>query len=88
MSRTVLGFNLTNNIAPPDFKKRRKPRNKNAGRRPVFPFAAMEIGESFFVPAGVTASISANFANYKGKRFVSRKTVYRNTEGTRVWRVQ
>lgn len=53
-----------------------------------WPFASMNVGDSFLVPADVTPAYAANLAGaanrqYPGMRFSGRQT----PEGYRVWRI-
>lgn len=88
MTRSVLGFRLTKSIPAPEVKKRRGKKNKGAGRPPIYPFAVMEVGESFFAPGVPITRITAAAARYKGKRFVCRSKTSGKSDGVRIWRVQ
>jgi hypothetical protein len=59
---------------------RRNPRGS------MYPFAEMEIGDSFFVPDGTTKTISAA-AQYFTKNLGRRFTVRTIDSGVRVWRI-
>ena len=56
-------------------------------KRNVYPYKVLEIGESFFVPAG-KLQIVCN-ANYRTGKLLDRKFIARKDgEGVRVWRIQ
>lgn len=60
--------------------------NGHEGRKPIYPWLTMEVGDSFLMPGHVKTSInyaSKASATYAPRRFASRKT----PEGTRIWRV-
>ena len=59
------------------------------GRDRLYPWAEMQVGDSFFVPGeakriGVASHASAVCKRYAPKRFVSRKV----EGGVRIWRVE
>jgi hypothetical protein len=55
-----------------------------------YPFAAMRVGDSFFVPKRQTNAISATAAPYQqnGRKFSCRATKEKGVSGVRVWRVK
>jgi len=56
-------------------------------KRNVYPYKAMEIGESFFIPTGkIQIVCNANYRTGKqlNKKFIARK----DKEGVRVWRTE
>lgn len=65
-----------------------------AGRGPTYPFAAMQIGDSFFVPAtgeavkkraaGLSRAASAHAKKNEGRKYTTRKV---EGGGVRVWRI-
>ena len=67
--------------------------NSNSGRKAIYPFRDMAVGDSFFVPTkngktpaqtrnGVTGSISFHTIAHPGRRFASRLV----EGGVRFWR--
>jgi len=61
------------------------PRRRGAGRNRVYPFAEMEVGDSFF-HEGSASSVEAaasNYARRSGKRFAARYI----DGGVRIWRI-
>lgn len=56
------------------------------GRPAVYPFATMEVGDSFLYRGGMTTGCTAASVNGKrlGRKFVTRKT----PDGIRIWRVE
>lgn len=62
------------------------PEMKNVGYRSKYPWKAMEIGDSFFIPAPAPVALRGNLckvALQTGKRFTARDA----GNGFRVWRV-
>lgn len=56
--------------------------------RSKYPFAKMEIGDSFFVIGSGHARASAwHYAKISGKKFTCRKVIESGFVGTRTWRV-
>jgi hypothetical protein len=57
-----------------------------------YPFADMQVDDSFFVPEGKAANIQACLFRFKnsphgaGKKFTVRSLTESNVEGVRVWR--
>ena len=82
-------FAITNNIAPPKTKK-----NK-VGRRTIYPFSEMNVGDSFLVPCvqlcqQKTRSIyySARHFKMNGNQLMDFQIEYQPEEkGIRVWRI-
>ena len=73
---TTMSIEVEKNIPIPPEKKRN-----------VYPYKVMEIGESFFVPAG-KLQIVCN-ANYRTGKLLDRKFIARKDgEGVRVWRTE
>jgi len=59
------------------------------GRPPVYPWASMAVGESFFVPlteANLRNQIGKANQTHHPRHFVLRKRKERGREGYRVWR--
>jgi len=67
--------------------------NSNSGRKAIYPFKDMAVGDSFFVPvengrtpaqtrAGITGAIAYHIKTHPGRRFVSRVV----EGGVRFWR--
>lgn len=55
-----------------------------------YPFAKLEIGESFFVPEKSTnflGAIRAKFARILSRKFIIRSVTENGVKGIRVWRV-
>lgn len=60
---------------------------ENGGRRKLYPFAQMEVGDSFFVPNTTTSRMSG-IGHYYGKK-LNRRFINRSENGgSRVWRVE
>lgn len=64
-----------------------------AGGRKIYPFGAMEIGESFFVPGVKSKKVSAAAGAYQGrhgnlKKFSTRTVTENGVLGVRCWRVE
>lgn len=58
----------------------------NSGRKPIYPWLTMEVGDSFLMPDHVKRPmehVSKASRRYAPRRFASRTT----PEGTRIWRV-
>lgn len=61
--------------------------------RSTYPFAQMEVNDSFFVPSGedgvrnTERRVSASAAQY-GRRTSTKFTTRREEDGVRVWRVE
>lgn len=66
------------------------PKRNQSRRESKYPCAEMEIGDSFFIPAGqVKAPAAYAVAVSANKRFPERKFVPRTVEGgMRIWRVE
>jgi hypothetical protein len=63
--------------------------SKNAGRKCLYPWAEMVVGDSFFVPKTsktMNGSVAAA-ARRLGFRFVARTVEEEGVQGCRVWRV-
>lgn len=96
MTRTVLGFRLTDTHPAPPLRPKRKIKKavhraaKKQGRFGArkWPFADMEIGESFFVSGTIRSNITAAAASFKDRSFATKALTQRGIEGYRVWRVQ
>lgn len=76
---------IDKNIELPPRKTKKKHTRK---RVPFYPFAKMDVGDSFFVSEKLKTQkkISAIIAYY-GKKFTNKKFVYRTVpNGFRVWR--
>ena len=74
MTRQHAEIKIEKNIPIP------KPRNK-------YPFALMDVGDSFFVPGKTASHLSGSIGN--AMRITSGKFVTRNIDGgVRVWRVE
>lgn len=59
--------------------------NRQGGRLPIYPFADLKVGESFFVP-GKTVKTMSHTASKAAKR-LEIKLITRTVEGgVRVWR--
>jgi hypothetical protein len=67
--------------------------NPNSGRKAIYPFRDMAVGDSFFVPAlngrtpqqvrnGITGAIAFHTKAHPGRRFASRIV----EGGVRIWR--
>ena len=54
----------------------------------LYPFAQMEIGDSFFVPNKTTSSFSGTIANRRPKKFKSSAVMEKGVKGVRVWRIE
>jgi hypothetical protein len=56
---------------------------------PKYPFADMEIGDSFFVPRNesMSATVMANVGKLKPKKFSYRRRTEDGIDGNRFWRV-
>lgn len=56
----------------------------------IYPFAEMEVGDSFFAPGKKQKAVSQSARKYgkrTGTRFSSRTTVEDGVQGVRVWRI-
>jgi hypothetical protein len=64
----------------------------SAGVRPaIYPFAKMEIGDSFFIPKKTSADISSSgvyWAKKLGHKYSARSVIENGIPGTRIWRVK
>lgn len=63
----------------------------SGGRPATFPFADLEIGQSFFVPGKTSAemlNVAGQFRRRNWGRFVARKWVDDGVQGARVWRIE
>jgi hypothetical protein len=69
-----------------------KPMPNGFGVRAKYPFAQLDVRDSFFVPGKTTGGISSSVANARarlpGRRFVSSTVTENGVTGVRVWRVQ
>ena len=59
-------------------------RNSRPNQR--YPFAMLEIGESFWAPRKLTTAWLHNLKDIDGKKFTCRREVREDITGTRVWR--
>lgn len=59
--------------------------NKRLNR---YPFAKMEVGDSFFAPLTPSASILTSARRHLPKRFTTRSVVENGVRGVRVWRYE
>lgn len=61
-------------------------------REPIFPWATMKVGQSFFVPLPKGRSWTAHISRMKnhptGGKFEVRRVVEDGTHGVRVWRTK
>ncbi len=53
-----------------------------------YPFAGMEVGDSFFAPLTLAASILTSARRHHPKRFTTRSVVENGVRGVRVWRYE
>jgi hypothetical protein len=58
-----------------------------------YPFAQMKVGDSFFIPGKLQATVSASaysFARRRGdgRKFSTANVVHKGVEGVRVWRLK
>lgn len=94
MTRSVLGFRLSTSHPAPVLRAKRKiekPRSRAAKKSVTcrkWPFAAMEIGESFFVSDRIRSQITAAASSHRDRSFATRPAKSGGKEGFRVWRVQ
>lgn len=58
-----------------------------SGRHLKYPFAMMEIGDSFFVPTTTSSNILVCAYKHRPKRFTTRSVVENGVRGIRVWRI-
>lgn len=92
---TAVDFVISNDVPLPV----KKLREKRAGRKARYPFAELEIGQSFFVPNAclskkarktddmiVFSAVPAR-KRHPDRKFVCRATVENDVHGVRVWRV-
>ena len=56
-------------------------------RRRKYPFAEMEVGDSFFAPNIKISSVTYSFARHPGKKFTARTVTENGVKGFRVWRI-
>lgn len=56
--------------------------------RAKYPLAAMELGDSFFVPGKTAALVGASFARHAPKKFAARGVTENGVKGVRVWRIK
>lgn len=56
----------------------------------TYPFAQMEVGDSFFVPGRTPKQMQNAAANHrkKGKKFKAMQVTEKGVEGTRIWRIE
>lgn len=79
-SRIVLGFKIERGVPLPE-------RGHNTGGRPAkYPFAALEAGESVFVPGIKGAGGILTRLRKEGRELVSRIVTEGDARGVRVWR--
>lgn len=60
--------------------------DSSCGRKPVYPFSAMQVGDSFLVASGhfdKVRTAASNYGRRNGLKFATRK----GDAGVRVWRV-
>jgi hypothetical protein len=55
--------------------------------RTTYPFAKMDVGDSFFVPYGPDTEKIISAASYSGKRNGRKFSIRKTDGGKRVWRV-
>lgn len=62
----------------------------DSAQRSRYPFAQMEVGDSFFAPGRTTKQMqnAASTHRKKGKKFRAMKEFVDGVEGTRIWRVE
>jgi len=61
------------------------PEAYQGGRKTIYPYASMEVGDSFFVPNTTQRQISGSVQTYQklhGVKFATRK----DGDGVRIWR--
>lgn len=56
--------------------------------RNLYPFAQMQIGDSFLVPMEAAARCRANFKHHRPLRFTAHTVVENGVEGLRIWRLE
>jgi len=56
--------------------------------RNLYPFAQMQIGDSFLVPMEAATRCRANFKHHRPMRFTAHTVVENGTQGLRVWRLE
>jgi hypothetical protein len=56
-------------------------------REPKYPWASMEVGDSFFVPGTISTSAATAASKRLGFGFVRRSVVENGVAGIRFWRV-
>jgi hypothetical protein len=62
-----------------------------SGRRAIYPWAEMQIGDSFFVPGKTTRQFAGHFSRAKARysmNFVVRVVTENEVTGVRVWRTE
>lgn len=67
------------------------PKKVESRKRRGYPYEELEVGESFWVPAGPVKSARDRFRlknKIHGKRFISRTATENGEVGIRVWRVE
>ena len=55
-------------------------------RRTKWPFADMEVGDSFFAPGFASDEFSGRTKHYAPKKFTVRTVIENGVRGVRVWR--
>lgn len=61
---------------------------KGGGRKTIYPWRQMEVGDSFFVPDRTIRSFSGSAAQHRPRRFSMRTVVENGVSGIRIWRVK
>lgn len=77
-------FPISKGVSMPDF-------HRGSGIAPFYPFARLEVGDSFFIPGKIAAKASV-FCVYHGKKlgrvFRGRTVTEGDVSGCRIWRVK
>ena len=66
------------------------PKQRGGGRPPQYPFAELEVGDSFFAPGTTTKTFGGTVSNTRrrlGITLVTRTVEEDGVSGVRVWRV-
>lgn len=72
-------FNIEKNIQLPN-------NTGKPGARPKYPFAQMEVGDSFFAP-GMKANALSNASQWHASKTGKKFTCTKEADGARCWRV-
>jgi hypothetical protein len=70
-------------------KKVQVPPQANGSRKAIYPFKAMSVGDSFFVPQTTTDGSTVRTSAYSAGKMLNRTFITRkDKDGIRVWRTK